>query len=237
MPALAIESTQVAGRWRYRRIGISTVSSSVGAVISIRTSWSISICPSARATSLTEWTPGPTEVSTRSITRDSPGRSCPMSNSSSRPALCVTPSGNAPSSTTPVATPVPGFEILIESWISLPISTGLGADASRRMSGFVARDRTDASARNVTLAMLPTSPSATGITSIATRASAPGGMAPMAQMSSPDGVAAESDEPSPFVGAGVAGGDVAISVVPVGTVSRSVTLCAGALPTLRTRIS
>ena len=113
-----------------------------------------------------------------------------------------------PSRTTPVATPVPGLVIVIGIWISLPMSTGWGGTASIRRSGLVARERADASARKVTLATLPTSPSTIGITSIATRAWPPGGRVPSIQTMSPVG-----PEPDAAV-IGLAGGEVATSDVP-----------------------
>ena len=73
------------------------------------------------------------------------------------------------------------------------------------MAGFVTRDRTVASARKVTLATLPISPSSSGMTSMATRASCPAFNSPIAQNSSPDGV---------FASPGLAGGMVVISDVP-----------------------
>ena len=93
------------------------------------------------------------------MVRDSPGRSWPTSNSSSRPDRWETFSGRKPSSTTPVATPVPGLVIVSVTCTSRPMSTGAGGVHSIRRSGFVARERTEASARKLTLATLPISPS------------------------------------------------------------------------------
>ena len=111
--------------------------------------------------------------------------------------------------------PVPGLLTLSESFTSPPILTALVSDASSFRSGLVARDRTDASVRKLTLATLPISPSSSGITSIDTRASPPGAMTPSAQTSSavmPPGFApGTTGWPAPT---GLAGGVVVMSVVP-----------------------
>ena len=179
----------------------------MGAVTSIRTGCSISIWPSARAAKWAMWTPGMLDAIVRSMVRDSPGCSWPTSNSSSRPARCATPSGRTPSRTTPVATPVPGLLTFSEICTSPPIRTGFVSDDSSRRSGLVARERTDASVRKLTLATLPISPSICGMTSIDTRASPPAAREPSVQTS--------SDGAPPALGpAGLAGGVVAIKLVP-----------------------
>jgi hypothetical protein len=166
------------------------------------------------------------------MVRDSPGRSWPTSNSSSPPARWETFSGRKPSSTTPVAAPLPGLLTVIVSWVSRPISTGRVSDAVICSAGLVARERIVASARKLTLAMLPISPSCWGMTSIITRAWPPGSSVPRAQMSSPSSGTAVAAG-----GSALAGGTVATRAVPNGTASRSVTSWAVAPPTLRTRIS
>ena len=139
-----------------------------------------------------------------------------------------------PSRTTPVATPLPGFEIVIVSRESRPTRTGAGGSAVSLRAARVARARTDASARKLTLATLPTSPSCIGIKSRATRACPPGGSVPSCQTRSLEVPGASA---SPGAGVGAAGGVVATSAVPNGTESRRTTSLAVALPTFRTRIS
>ena len=119
--------------------------------------------------------------------------------------------------------------MVMAAFTSPPIRTGCGSEQSITSAGLVARDRSVASARKLTLATLPTSPSCSGISSISTRASPPGGRTPSVQTRSPSRAAGSA--------AGLAGGVVAISDVPRGTESRRVTSWAVALPTLRTSTS
>jgi hypothetical protein len=130
----------------------------------------------------------------------------------------------------PVATPEPGVLTVIVTAASRPMSVGGGSEQATASAGFVARERTDASARKLTLATLPISPSVCGMSSITTRAWPPGGSWPNDQTRS-----LASAPPAEV--AGLAGGVVVISDVPKGTASRSTTSLAVALPTLRTSTS
>ena len=74
--------------------------------------------------------------------------------------------------------PVPGFDTVIVTGTSPPIRTALGGGQSIATAGLVDRERSVASVRKLTLATLPISPSVSGITSISTRVSPPGGRTP-----------------------------------------------------------
>ena len=71
--------------------------------------------------------PGRSAMSCRSRRRLSPGRRSPTVYSNSLPAGCCTPAGRWASTTTPLATPVPGLETVIASFMWLPTSTRLVA--------------------------------------------------------------------------------------------------------------
>ena len=96
----------------------------MGAVISARSGRLTSMPPSARAPIRISWTPGVMVASFKEIDRDEPGSNCPTSNSTSLPAGCDTESGRIPSTITPVAVPVPGFESEISTAIISPINVG-----------------------------------------------------------------------------------------------------------------
>ena len=153
----------------------------------------------------------------------SPGANRPVRIPGPAPAGCCSPAGRCSSSTTPVATPVPGFETTIVITVCSPIKTFSGADISRASFGRVAMVRAVASAPKWTVATLPISPSAMGIICISTADSSPGRSVPMVQRISPCG---------PCDARGV----VPSNFVPLGTWSRISTCAAGIGPVLRTAI-
>ena len=122
-----------------------------------------------------------------------------------------------------MATPVPGFETTIVITTCSPMSTFSAADISRASFGLVEIVRADASAPKWTVATLPTSPSAMGMSSISTDDSSPGRSVPMVQTISPRG---------PCDALGV----VPSNFVPLGVWSRISTWPAGIEPVLRTAI-
>ena len=90
-------------------------------------------------------------------------------------------------STTPVATPLPGFDTVKVSSVSSPTSTRLAPVVSTTSFGRVTIDRAVASAWKRTVATLPTSPSSVGMICISTDVPPPGLSVPNDQTSSPRG--------------------------------------------------